>query len=1305
MPDKVSSADIRGDKSILLDTTSGLVQEGYCWTAVIPARFEPGDSLDAPTASRLLVYEDDRKLGPSHTPHETIRQTGGGAYSHWHNTLYFSTSDNSDPRTNGRKYRVTLGSLLSSRLSTLRDKATQWVSTLRNKATQWAHGIRVASRITKSVRIRLGTTSCEMGEDDVANAALSNEKLVSRITEYTRTYPDRELTVHFDAGRNLELAERILSLPQVKSIILSEQNESLAAANSSLIGWIDPVVGEHRYPRQLGDTIWRWNFSDRLSIPAMHHFEEQGVRRFTYATSMLATEVDYAIRDELIRAYRNTFHIDLRYKNRYGTLGERIGRFIDDSSWKFGLRKLFRDPTKLDSSRENGDRSGIILITSSLGPGGAERQLVNTAIGLQSLGNETVKVLCLSDTQGTNAFYEKWLTREGIEIIYLPHTPNLPLESELDSRLFQLWSDVGPSDGVVENLARIAMQLRQRKPRVVHCWLDSTNIAGGCAAILTSVPRILISTHAFSPIHFAWLQPYMHPGYRILDQHPNVRFSNNSAAGAKDYARWLGISASRIAVVHNGVDKRQVAPVSPHDVDTYRNRVGLVPDDVVVGTILRFTEEKRPLLWAQIAEIVAQVRSDVKFLMIGDGPLKQEVRAFAKSANLCDRFIMPGLEQNVALPLAVMNCFLLTSRLEGLPNVLLEAQLAGVPVITSAVGGAPEALEQGQTGWAIQSDDPRLYAERILELLDDVNRRQTVTQAGPEFVANRFGLQRMVSETAKLYGISDTPIDGAGHSWSPRFWRLATASVFRRLARRLLPESVRRQLIQASSPQFWLLATASIPRRLARRFLPEPVRRQLIHASSLSFWRLATASALRRLARRLLPESVRRQLVHAYFHLEGRLKAAERRFEQRRISLKNFRPIYEARAFSGGPILMINNALASGGVERQIVNSLRALERRTTVDVGLLCLRLGHAPELDFFKPALADFRGVVRNIMPLAEAEQIFQQIPPRRSTQLRRAIAWMPTDVQEEILRLAAEFIKLKPSVVHAWQDNGGISATYAARLVGVPRILISSRNVRPTNFAWYRPYMKLAHHEISACRDVVMINNSDAGANDYSQWLQIPVKRFVVKRNGFDMDAAKRVDTNLVARTRAQLNIPQHAAIVGSIFRFYDEKRPLLWVQIASEVAARRPETHFVVFGDGPLLHASVALAHDLGIGGRFHAPGLSDAMVGLSLFDVFLLTSQFEGTPNVVLEASALGVPVVATEAGGTREAIEQNVTGFVVDSAEPGKIADRIVAILEDPAWRHNAREAGPAFIERRFGLARMIDETLALYETPQSLKS
>ena len=105
------------------------------------------------------------------------------------------------------------------------------------------------------------------------------------------------------------------------------------------------------------------------------------------------------------------------------------------------------------------------------------------------------------------------------------------------------------------------------------------------------------------------------------------------------------------------------------------------------------------------------------------------------------------------------------------------------------------------------------------------------------------------------------------------------------------------------------------------------------------------------------------------------------------------------------------------------------------------------------------------------------------------------------------------------------------------------------------------------------------------------------------------------------------------------------------------------------------------------------------MGLSLFDVFLLTSKFEGTPNVVIEATLLGIPVVATDVGGTREAIAENITGLVADGADPDELAAHVLEILDDPTWSARVRSKGRDFVEQRFGLTRMLNETVALYRS------
>ena len=125
---------------------------------------------------------------------------------------------------------------------------------------------------------------------------------------------------------------------------------------------------------------------------------------------------------------------------------------------------------------------------------------------------------------------------------------------------------------------------------------------------------------------------------------------------------------------------------------------------------------------------------------------------------------------------------------------------------------------------------------------------------------------------------------------------------------------------------------------------------------------------------------------------------------------------------------------------------------------------------------------------------------------------------------------------------------------------------------------------------------------------------------------------------------------------------------------------------------------ALIRELGIVERVHLCGVvAPSFDGLAPCDLILLTSRAEGTSNVLLEAQWLGVPIIATDAGGTVEAVNGGVTGLVVASDEVADVADAVLRILKDDGFRATARVQGPAFIGAKYGMERMIAETLAAY--------
>ena len=268
-------------------------------------------------------------------------------------------------------------------------------------------------------------------------------------------------------------------------------------------------------------------------------------------------------------------------------------------------------------------------------------------------------------------------------------------------------------------------------------------------------------------------------------------------------------------------------------------------------------------------------------------------------------------------------------------------------------------------------------------------------------------------------------------------------------------------------------------------------------------------------------------------------------------------PLFTPEAFADGPILHVNTALAWGGAERQLVNLLHGCRNGSGCPVGLLCLRLGESPEFDFF-PARAGqgFRAAAQR-----HARSRCRGAPraPGRSVDgvaHRRALAWVPKDFVADVLRFAGEFAVQRPRVVHGWQDSVGLAAGFAALAVGVPRILVAGRNVRPANFSYYRPYMQTAYLLLAAEPRITLCNNSEAGARDYAAWLGIDPALIKVVRNGIDADRVRRIQGAEVQAFRGRLGVPEGAPLIGSMFRLYPEKRPQLWVRAAQLIGERCP-----------------------------------------------------------------------------------------------------------------------------------------------------
>ncbi len=328
----------------------------------------------------------------------------------------------------------------------------------------------------------------------------------------------------------------------------------------------------------------------------------------------------------------------------------------------------------------------VAIVSTNLAAGGAERQATLTASCLSRLDAEveSVSFHTLSLRRGArNDFYLSTLRDSGIvvtrspaaELGYFASHPSI----EPHIRLLRLL----PEDLAVAT-ATWLIDFEERRPEVVHTWQDFASMGGTLAAILAGVPRIVISTRNTRPDNpYRRLKRYMHRAYSCFLNTEGIVLSNNSQSGATDYEQWLGLAPGKIEVVRNGLDVARL----DHDRDLLapeeiRKRLKIPSNAIIIGGVFRLSGEKRPILWVEAAALIAKRFPNAHFVICGDGTMRKEVIERAAELGIEGRVHLAGVQSPIAPWYRAMDLFLLASRKEGMPNVLLEAQCLGIPVVS-----------------------------------------------------------------------------------------------------------------------------------------------------------------------------------------------------------------------------------------------------------------------------------------------------------------------------------------------------------------------------------------------------------------------------------------------------------------------------------------------------------------------------------------------------------------------------------------------------------------------------------------------
>ncbi len=302
--------------------------------------------------------------------------------------------------------------------------------------------------------------------------------------------------------------------------------------------------------------------------------------------------------------------------------------------------------------------------------------------------------------------------------------------------------------------------IRRGRYDLVHCHGSKAGLVGRIAAVLAGCRHQVLTVHNF--IAYDEVSPARRIMYRYgekLLSRVTSRIITVSRALKDDLATNFRIPPAKITHIYNGIDASRY--LQEQDKTAARASYGIAPGQLVVGTLARMAPQKGlnylveaiPLVNAALSRQGKEPgqAADVFFIIAGEGPLRPELEELASRLGVRDRVLFPGYVQDIRGLFACFDLFVIPSIAEGLSITTIEAMASGLPVVAAAVGGLPELVRSGETGYLVRPRDAGELAAAVVRLLTDPPARIRFGLHGRLSVGRQFSIDRMLEETKAVY--------------------------------------------------------------------------------------------------------------------------------------------------------------------------------------------------------------------------------------------------------------------------------------------------------------------------------------------------------------------------------------------------------------------------------------------------------------------------------------------------------------------------------------------------------------------------
>lgn len=370
-------------------------------------------------------------------------------------------------------------------------------------------------------------------------------------------------------------------------------------------------------------------------------------------------------------------------------------------------------------------KKNVLQLVGSFHQGGSERQAVQLVELLSK--NETHNIFLAS-------LNNDGILRGAVEKIGFTEIPEFKLTSFYDLNF-------------ARQLQKFVRFLKQNKIEIIHTHDFYTNVFGISAALLARVPVKIASKRETGGMRSALQKAIEKRIFKTVDA------VVVNAAAVKNYLAGEGVSPEKIEIIYNGIDSERLTPK-----ETDRRKI-CEEFNLPTGENIKFVtlvanlrhEVKNQLMFLRVARRLDETFPEAHFVLAGEGDLKSDLEKTANEFGIAENTHFIGRCAKIPELLSVSFAGVLTSHSEGFSNSILEYMAAQLPVVATDVGGAAEAITDGETGFLVASDDDAAMANRLTELLQNHAKAKQMGELGRKKVEANFSCAAQLEKTIKLY--------------------------------------------------------------------------------------------------------------------------------------------------------------------------------------------------------------------------------------------------------------------------------------------------------------------------------------------------------------------------------------------------------------------------------------------------------------------------------------------------------------------------------------------------------------------------